>query len=216
MKKRIVCFGDSNTWGYNAATKGRFGEDVRWTGVMQAALGEGYTVIEEGQNGRTTVWDDPIEQHKNGFSYLMPMMESHKPFDLIIIMLGANDLKCRFSVTARDIAKSAALLTQTAMRSDCGPGGGAPQALLVTPIPIGDGIMSTWFGEMFEADCVSRSHGFGRWFAQFAQEIGCHSLNAADFAQADPTDCLHISPKGHRALGLGMAAKAKDILNLLE
>ena len=83
--KTILCFGDSNTWGYNPSNQQRFGQDVRWTGVLQNKLGVGFRIIEEGLNGRTTVWDDPIEGFKNGMNYLIPCMESHKPFDLITI-----------------------------------------------------------------------------------------------------------------------------------
>ncbi len=212
MKKRIICFGDSNTWGYNAATKKRFGESERWTGVLQNELGDDFTVIEEGLNGRTTVWDDPISQHKNGYTYLQPMIESHKPFDLIIIMLGTNDLKRRFSVNARDIAESAALLAKTAIRSECGPAGGAPKVLLVAPLHIGADVMDAWFGEVFEQDCISRSHRFDHWFAKFAQEIGCSYLNAAEFAQPDPIDSVHIPLEGHRALGEAIAKKVKKLI----
>ena len=91
MKKRILCFGDSNTWGYNGENGERFDEYIRWTGRLQRLLGSEYTVIEEGQNGRTTVWDDPIENRLAGLTYLWPCMESQSPFDLIIIMLGTND-----------------------------------------------------------------------------------------------------------------------------
>ena len=107
MKKRILCFGDSNTWGYCADDASRFDEDVRWTGLLAKMLGDGYTVIEEGQNGRTTVWDDPVENRLAGLTYLWPCMESHAPFDLIIIMLGTNDTKTYFSMTAQNIADAA-------------------------------------------------------------------------------------------------------------
>ena len=104
--KTILCYGDSNTWGYDPSSQQRFGPEERWTGVLQKELGMEYRIIEEGLNGRTTVWDDPIEGFKNGMSYLIPCIESHKPFDLITIMLGTNDLKIRFSVSAYDIAES--------------------------------------------------------------------------------------------------------------
>ena len=32
--KTVVCFGDSNTWGFDPETKERFPLDVRWTGVL--------------------------------------------------------------------------------------------------------------------------------------------------------------------------------------
>ena len=96
--KTILCYGDSNTWGYNPATTERSSRDERWTGILRRELDDGYLVIEEGLNGRTTVWDDPIEGYKNGKEYLIPCLETHKPLDLVIIMLGTNDLKVRFSV----------------------------------------------------------------------------------------------------------------------
>ena len=99
MKKRILCFGDSNTWGY-AATGGRFEEDVRWPTRLGTLLGDGYAVIEEGFNGRTCVYDDPIEGgYKSGLAYLPPCVMTHTPLDLVVIMLGTNDCKKRFQMT---------------------------------------------------------------------------------------------------------------------
>ena len=79
----IVAYGDSNTWGYDPAAGARFPAGVRWTGVMSAALGADFRVIEEGLNGRTSVFDDPIEPYRNGLDYLPPCLLSHAPLDLI-------------------------------------------------------------------------------------------------------------------------------------
>ena len=134
--KTILCFGDSNTWGYNPENCQRFGPDERWTGILRNSLGEDYQVIEEGLNGRTTLWDDPIEGFKNGLDYLMPCLESHKPFDLITIMLGTNDLKYRFSVSAFDIAESVGVLVRQVQQSQAGPQENAPIPLLIAPPPL--------------------------------------------------------------------------------
>ena len=75
----VLCFGDSNTWGYDPVSKQRFPNGVRWTGVLQAELGPGFRVIEEGLNGRTTVWEDPVEGDKMGKRHLMPCLESLSP-----------------------------------------------------------------------------------------------------------------------------------------
>lgn len=94
--RSIMCYGDSNTWGYNPATGSRFSRDGRWTGVLRQELSDGYEIIEEGLNGRTTVWNDPIEGYKNGKEQLIPCLETNKPLDMVIIMLGTNDLKVLF------------------------------------------------------------------------------------------------------------------------
>ena len=107
MKKRIVCFGDSNTWGYDPVSGKRFDEDTRWTGRLQKLLGEDYCVIEEGQNGRTIASPDPWEWGtKCGMDYVLPMLESQMPVDVLVIMLGGNDLKRKFHLPAPDVAGS--------------------------------------------------------------------------------------------------------------
>jgi lysophospholipase L1-like esterase len=77
MTKRVLCYGDSNTWGFDPVSKKRIDYQERWTGLLQNELGEAYQVLEEGLNGRTTVWNDPIEGYKNGLEYLVPCIESH-------------------------------------------------------------------------------------------------------------------------------------------
>ncbi|MGA2640810.1 MAG: GDSL-type esterase/lipase family protein, partial [Spirochaetia bacterium] len=108
--REILCFGDSNTWGYDPVTQGRFPGDVRWTGVLQAALGPGFRVIEEGLNGRTTVWEDPVEGDKMGKRHLPPCLESQAPLDLVVLMLGTNDTKERYSAPPADIAAGVGVL----------------------------------------------------------------------------------------------------------
>ncbi|MDO4528942.1 MAG: GDSL-type esterase/lipase family protein, partial [Lachnospiraceae bacterium] len=103
-KKRILCFGDSLTWGYNPETHQRFPEEDRWTTVLQEVLGDSYKIIEEGQNGRTIAIDDPAEGEKNGLLYIGPCLESQRPLDYVIIMLGSNDCKRKFAFSSMDIA----------------------------------------------------------------------------------------------------------------
>src|SRR5277367_6580593 len=132
----IVAYGDSNTWGFDPAAGVRFPADVRWTGVMRRELGAAFTVIEEGLNGRTSVFDDPIEPYRNGLTYLPPCLLSHAPLDLIIIALGCNDLKRRFWMSPADIAQGVERLVLTAKSFPVGPTGAAPDVILVAPPPI--------------------------------------------------------------------------------
>ena len=112
-------------------------------------MGDAYHVIEEGLNGRTTVFADPLEPYKNGRPYLMPCLESHHPLDLVVLMLGSNDLKTRFSATAYDIAAGASVLVEIIQASSFGPDEGAPQVLLLSPPPVGDMSPEPHLNEMF-------------------------------------------------------------------
>ena len=134
--KVVLCFGDSNTWGLDPASGERFAPDVRWTGVLQRALGPDFRVIEEGLNDRTTNVEDPIYPARNGATQLMPCLDSHRPIDAVVLMLGTNDLKARLARSASDIAESAAQLAGVARRSVTGPGKRSPQVVLVAPPPV--------------------------------------------------------------------------------
>ena len=206
--KTVLCYGDSNTWGYDPRTGGRYPRDTRWPGVLRRALGEGYLVIEEGLNGRTTVWDDPIEGYKNGKSYLIPCLETHRPIDLVVIMLGTNDLKMRFSVSAFDIANGAGVLVDVAQRSATGPGGGPPQVLLVAPPPVAK---LTGFAEMFEG-AERKSARFAEQYRRVATERRCAFLDASTVIRSSDLDGIHLEAGEHAKLGAAVARKVEAIL----
>ena len=208
MSKTILCYGDSNTWGYDPATEDRFDRHTRWAGVMRDVLGDDYWVIEEGLNGRTTVWDDPIEGYKNGHSYLIPCLETHKPIDLVIIMLGTNDLKVRFFLPPSDIAKGAGVLVNTVQKSDTGRNEQAPPVLLLAPPVV---VKLTEFEEMFEG-AEAKSEKFSLCYGQIAQEYGCHFLDTAQVIKSSPLDGIHFEATEHRKLGKAVAAKVREIL----
>ena len=207
--KTILCYGDSNTWGYNPETGERFPEDVRWPGVLRRKLGEGYHVIEEGLPGRTTVWDDPIEgAHKNGRTYLRPCLESHRPVDLVTLMLGTNDLKERFGSSASDIAQGAASLADMMLRSGCGPEGGAPVVVLISPPAVAK---LTDMAQMFEGS-EEKSRQFPEHYRRFAEQYGCEFLDASEGIVSSDVDGIHLDAGEHRKLGDGLAERVKKIL----
>jgi lysophospholipase L1-like esterase len=206
---RVLCYGDSNTWGKNPLTKDRYGKDERWTGILQNTLGTDYFIIEEGLNGRTTVWDDPIEGYKNGKTYLIPCLESHKPLDLVIIMLGTNDLKKRFSLSAYDIALGAGALVDIVNKSDCGRMDRSPKVLLLAPSPIGK---LTEFAEMFEGG-TEKSRKLSQHYRDISEEYGCAFFDTSKVIQSSDIDGIHLEKKDHEALGKAVAEIVKNILN---
>ncbi len=206
MRRTVLLFGDSNTHGTTPMAHlediGRHPEELRWPGVLAAALGAGWRVIDEGHPGRTTVHDDPIEGvHKNGLRALPAALESHRPLDLVVILLGTNDLKARFSVTAFDIAASAERLVLVAKQSNAGPGLGAPPVLLVSPPPI---VETGCLAGMFAAG-AAKSLGLGARIAEAAERQGVAFLDLAGRVEVDPLDGIHYDIAAHAALGQAVA-----------
>ena len=206
--RTVLCYGDSNTWGYDPSTQGRYPRQVRWPGVLRRELGEGYLVTEEGLNGRTTVWDDPIEGYKNGRSYLIPCLETHKPIDLVVILLGTNDLKMRFSVSAFDIANGAGVLVDVVQKSAAGPGDRAPQVLLLAPPPVS---RLSDFAEMFEG-AGPKSRRFAAHYRRVAEERGCEFLDTSEWIVSSDLDGIHLEESEHAKLGKAVARKVKALL----
>ncbi len=206
--RTVLCYGDSNTWGYEPGTGNRFPEDVRWPGVLARELGRGFRVIEEALNGRTTVRDDPVEDYKNGKDYLRPCLQSHEPLNLVIIALGVNDLKARFFASASDVADGAGVLVAIAQRSGVGPDGGQPAVLLVTPPPVGK---LTELAEMF-AGAEEKSRGLGPQYRRVADKHGCELLDAGELVRTSDLDGIHLEAGEHRKLGEAVAARVREML----
>src|SRR6266516_109080 len=136
-ERTILCFGDSNTWGYPPGGGERLPRDIRWPGALQRLLGEGYHVIEEGLNGRTATVEHPWVEGRSGRPYLLPCCRSHAPLDLVIIYLGTNDLADRYQLSAADIAQACASLVRVVRAADCGRGSGTPRCYSCARVPSG-------------------------------------------------------------------------------
>lgn len=184
--KTILCFGDSNTWGYSPDLPRRYTMQERWTMLLQEQLGPDYRIIEEGQNSRTTVLEDPYEPGKNGLDYLLPCLESHHP-DLVIIALGTNDLKSRYHVSASDISKGAARLVQVVQNFHHGFMTQPPKVLLVSPPHVYE---SDPLKEGFEG-AEAKSKLLGKYFARRADELGCHLLDASQYITPCEREGIH-------------------------
>ena len=209
MKKRILCFGDSLTWGSDPNGGPRLEE--RWPMTLQALLGDGYTVIEEGQGGRTIATDDPAEGEKNGLRYILPCLESHSPLDLVVIMLGTNDCKQKFGYSLQDIAWEMERFVKKVLTHDHFKCQDRYRVLLIAPPPVCDGIHHSWLGECFAYDeAIRKSGGLAKWYAQLAEQYGLLFLNGGDHARSSEVDGIHLDAENQKKLG---AAVADFILN---
>jgi lysophospholipase L1-like esterase len=208
MMTRILCYGDSNTWGFRPDSPfTRFPKDTRWTGVLDTLLGEQHEIIEEGLNGRTTVWDDPFGDHKNGMMYLPPCLESHAELDLVIIMLGTNDLKAHFDLTAADAAQGVKALVAKVRSSGAGPGGSAPNVLAVAPPPLGKlSLLAGVYG-----DAPEKSKDLGHQIGLIAEFINCPFMDAGSIVTSSDIDGVHWEADQHTLFAGAVAERIKSI-----
>lgn len=204
----ILCFGDSNTFGTNPAG-GRWPRRQRWTGILQEKLGMDFYIIEEGLGGRTTVLDDPLEGDKNGRTHLSLALHSHRPLDMVVLMLGTNDMKHRFSLLPADVAAGAALLGRLVQTYDYGPGYPIPQVLLISPIHLGEEAEhSVYTG--FSAGAVEVSKKLAPLYRAHAEANGWLFLDAAAVAKPSPRDMLHMEADSHQALADAVESIIRD------
>ena len=204
--KHILCFGDSNLFGTNPSG-GRWPLEQRWTGLLSHALGPEYRIIEEGLGGRTTVFDDPLEEQRNGSKQLPTLLHSHRPLDLVIISLGTNDCKTLFHANAIIIAKALEKLALMVKNYPYGEHYPIPQVMVISPIHCGENVESSPFAS-FDTASYLVSKSLSPAIQAMAEKNNLLFLDASLVAQSSPIDQLHMDEEGHAAL-------AKAILPLL-
>ena len=212
--KSILCYGDSNTYGLRSDLISRYSREQRWTGLLQKMLGDEYYIIEEGLGGRTTVWDDPIEEYKNGKKYLIPCLDSHKPLDLVIIMLGTNDLKYRFSVSSYDIGAGIENLIKTILKSDAGCNQESPQVLLITPVPV-KSVGNVDLDKMLP-NAEEKSRELGNYYRVIAERYKTHYLDPKDKVEINEMDGIHYTEKGHKQMAELIEQEIRSIFKVID
>ena len=203
--KTVLCFGDSNTWGYVPGSEGeRFPPELRWPRRLAAALGDEWEVIAEGLNGRTATVDSPVAEGRNGLTYLMPCLHSHMPLDIVVIYLGTNDAGDRYSLPAETVAGAVGRLVRVVRTSEAGPGGAAPDVLVVCPPPFG--LLDP---EGSFANAGAKSRQLGRWFAETCRELGCELLDLDGIAAYSDLDGIHLEAEGQAAVATAVEERLR-------
>lgn len=204
--KRVVCFGDSNTWGYIPMSGGRYPEEVRYPGVLAKRLGEGYRVVEEGLCGRTTAFADLLRPQRAAVEHLIPVIISQLPMDYIIIMLGTNDTNSRFMATADDIGRGLENVIygiQDIFKQRNNEG----TIIVASPVPV----KITPGGFFFNREVEEKSEALGEVFERIAALHGCEFIDLAKVTRAVGADGVHLSPEAHLAIGNALADKIFEL-----
>lgn len=216
--KRILCYGDSNTWGFMPKTaclenwNMRFDENTRWTGRLQNMLGSEYKVLEEGLNGRTSAFDDPQDDNRNGVKYINTCMLTDMPVDMAIIMLGTNDIKSFFPYTPYVVANGVGRIVDEIRKADYGVGGKIPEVLVVAPINIDEHAANGWLEGEFGMDSVEKNKKLAPYLKKMAENRGVHFFNIGAYVTADPADGIHMNEEGHKIMAEKMFAEVKAII----
>ena len=207
----ILCFGDSNTYGYKPDGTGRFDENIRWTQILQKKLGSGYRIIEEGLCGRTTVFQDELREGRRGLYLIGVTVEMQNPLDLMILMLGTNDCKTRYGASAAVIARGLEQVIRKARKSSSRPF----DILVVSPIHLGKGVGEPDFDPEFNETSEAVSRNLASEYRKVALQNHADFLNAADFASPSATDREHLNEAGHAALAEAIYPKVLSMYSNL-
>jgi lysophospholipase L1-like esterase len=208
--KYVLCYGDSNTWGCIPEVFERYDFSVRWPGIMQKELGNDFHVYENAMNGRTTVFEDPIEEGRNGRTGLEVQLMVNAPLDAIIVMLGTNDVKDRHGQSAWDIAWGVDLLLTIMQSAAYGRDGKPPKILLVSPIHISDDWGTSLHYTVFSQESMRKVTELASVFKTVAKLHECAFFDAATVAEP-VGDGIHMSEESHRMLGIALADQVRKL-----
>ena len=206
--KNILCFGDSNTWGYEPLVARRYPADVRWPGVLQDSLGDGFRVIEEGLNGRTNIMNEEERPIRSGLEVLPVLLESHRPLDLVVIMLGTNDLKHDFDLSAGQIADGARQVCRSVI--DCeylmdDP----PEILLISPTHVE--LVTVEEQDLF-IGAIEKSRELAEHYQAVAADLGIHFLDASKIVVKTDLDGVHWDAEQHHDFGEALSGTIQEII----
>lgn len=200
--KKIICFGDSNTFGFNPKDGSRYTKEKRWTGLLACILGDNFNIVEEGCNNRTGFFLSPDGELQSGQKYLPKCVEKHSPFDIFIFALGTNDLQKFFNID-ENLTKDGLKNTITYIRKI------APQAriILIPPVIFSDDLLKGYFKCQFDDKSICASIWIQDVYVKVAQEENCELVDLNKYVSPSPLDGLHFDEKSHKIIAEKIADK---------
>jgi len=199
--KKILCYGDSNTWGCSPRDSSRYDENIRWPMVMKSALGEGYTVIEDGLNGRTVLNLSPLNKTANGVEWITSVINKYVPLDIAIISLGLNDVFVAEDASLQNIADGVEAIIIVLRSSHTSAGFAAPEIIVIAPPEYNSEVEGSMFFELQ----INKLKALPEKFRDIALKQNCLFFNAADYVKGSIIDGSHLEAESHIMLGQKIA-----------
>jgi lysophospholipase L1-like esterase len=211
--KTVLCYGDSLTWGYIPDGSGRHALKDRWPAVLQAVLGNDIHVVTDGLNGRTTAFDDHLSGfERNGAKTLTTVLGTHFPLDLVIIMLGVNDMKSFICGNAQGTKRGMQRLIEIVRTAPYQQNAQAPQILIISPPALGEAGGPDF--RLAFGDGIEQSRLLADLYKELAELANCAFFDAGSVAKTSPLDGVHLDADNTRAIGKAIAPIVRDILDL--
>ena len=198
--KTILCYGDSNTYGYIPGTGQHYPKNLRWTTILANKLGDNYDVIPEGLNGRTTAFDLDGDNMKNGLAHYRTIFSSHRPIDLVIFMLGTNDVTTNYNLSLEEITKGMEDLIATNKEISLEKQDYVPEVILICPAAIKPNYHSTPLEYQLNDEVIEKSQNLHLLYEQLANKYRCHYLDCTNKLEVSELDCMHLTALGHLQL----------------
>lgn len=209
---KILCYGDSNTWGHDPQSGNRFDETIRWTKLLQQMHPQD-EIIEHGLCGRCAAFMDSVKPYRHGISSLRETLEIYQPLDVVILMLGTNDLKACFSPNAVAISKGIKEMVQIILnKANYNEHMNVPKILIIAPIHIGEGYQKIpRTTEQFNQNSYETAKKLSIYYEEIAKQYHCAFLDAALYAKASTIDAIHMDARNHQKLAQAIHSKLSDL-----
>ena len=204
--KNILCFGDSNTFGFVPLDGSRYDADKRWSGILKKSLAGKYNVIEAGCNNRTCIADNPEGPLFTGYKAIAPYLENHPDLKLVVLGLGINDLQFSYKLSAEEVGKGLQRLIKDIKQKT------NAKILVLIPNIIGSSILASFFSQMFDETSIEKSKQLPELFKNIAEKTKSDFLDLNTFAAPSEKDGLHYDEEMHKKIAEAAKKKIKEIL----
>ena len=203
--KKILCFGDSNTFGFNPETGGRFDKNSRWSGILSQIFADNYEVIEEGMNNRTGFFRNPEGLKQSGGDYLHVCLENHKNIDICILSLGTNDAQIFYTLDECVAEKGLQNLIDVIKKSN-------PDAkiIIIPPVKITKDLLHSGFAAMFDENSIEKIQKIFHVFEKIAKDNNCFYFDFNKFVHPSKFDGIHYTKESHQVLAQRLAEFISD------
>ena len=199
--KKVLCFGDSNTFGYIPESGARYDKDTRWSGILKSSCRTKFSIIEAGCNNRNGFMDNPYGVAKTGYKILPSLLE--KDLFCVVLAIGINDLQRFYNPTLDDVKNGIRMLIHIVKEN-------SPEAkiIVVAPSKLSEDVLKGGFAVQFDKTSIEKSQHIGEIYESVATEENCGFINLDDFVKYSPVDGLHYTPASHKII----AEKISELL----